>query len=251
MRRPLKPEARVVFISGAFLALLVVASLVHPPAKPPQSETAQQSNADASNGSSAIAEAEERIALYNYWLMLFTGVLGAVAVVQGVLLYRQDRIANRQFVATFRPKLTVRAMRLDSGVDEQQMPIGVVTYHLANTGSTRARIVGGSIGSGLFVKNTPFPALPDLKMEYNTPFELGPEITIEGGSSIFLTHQGGTVHDPRAADSWLKHSDIIVVGLIIYADENDVRRTLAFLRRYDPASHRFAVVLDPDYEYAD
>jgi hypothetical protein len=65
------------------------------------------------------------------------------------------------------------------------------------------------------------------------------------------SHKGNSVQTPGSDNPWLGHSHLIVAGTIAYADLNDARRSLSFLRRYDPESGRFEVVDDPYYEYAD
>lgn len=78
-----------------------------------------------------------------FFTVVLTLALAVVAGLQLTLLRRQDRMLDRQFVASFRPRLTIRAVRLEAGANGQGEPIGEMTYVVSNIGG---RMRTSSIG---------------------------------------------------------------------------------------------------------
>lgn len=201
------------------------------------------------------ANGEALIAFFTLGLVGVTGVLafytyGLFAATKE-LATEAEKSSTRQFLATFRPRLKLRAIRLNQGTDSDGMPIGVLDYSLVNIGASGARIVGGNVGADLFVKNTPFPAIPNLKTEFNTLYSSKPDILFAGGEMQLLTLPLNTTFHPSLIDIFTEHNDLMVVGSIKYVDDNDVARYYGFLRRFEPKTGRFIRVDDPDYDYAD
>lgn len=185
-----------------------------------------------------------------WWMIVLTGALVIVAALQIKLLIGQNEQNKQTFLATFRPRLKLRAMRYKAGTGQDGMPIGVIECSLVNIGGSKARIVGGNIGADIFVKGTPFPAVGDLKTEHNFPFELQkPPIELAGGETAFVELPLSTWLHPGMEEIGLEHHDLMVIGQIIYIDDNGIRRYYGFLRRFDPKTRRFVAVDDPDHVY--
>lgn len=85
------------------MALCVGVSVTPPPPRPECKEANQnydRKNPECHTGQSLWEKtADEPISLFTFWLMVLTGVLGAVGVVQSVILGRQIGLGQRQLIA--------------------------------------------------------------------------------------------------------------------------------------------------------
>ena len=164
---------------------------------------------------------------------------------------RQAEVADRTLVATFRPKLFVRRMKLVAPLAED-VPIRM-TYLLVNGGGTKATIIRHGVTICIAPANGPpmaheVPPTSDLKVLYG------------GESCPFVTSKGDDLwydaqwafDDPRGwnineSSSWR----LVVRGFVEYADDNGIKRTTGFNRVWNPMISRMVPVGDPDYEYVD
>ena len=162
----------------------------------------------------------------------------------------QAETASKALIATFRPKLFVRRMKLLSL--EEGQPI-LIHYLLVNGGGTTATVVDHKTTICI----APSPAT-ELSWD-NSP--ISDHTVFPGGEAwVFVTIKidetsydptwgidepaGWTIDDPN---TWRRRFR----GSVTYADDNGVRRTTGFNRVYDPHRKRLTPVGDPDYEYVD
>lgn len=177
-------------------------------------------------------------------------LLAAVAVAQVVLLWRQERLMRRQYVATFRPKLIIRSMRLKADED-QSGTIGVLQIWLSNTGASTARIDSGFVKVDLFGRDDPLPPPHGIVLVWGSNQLPDLPKPLAGGETEMLEHRlKDQILTPNALAEY-RRSDLVVVGRLAFSDDNGVTRYLGFCRRYDAAKQRFEVMDEPDYEYAD
>jgi hypothetical protein len=193
---------------------------------------------------------------FSDWLL--TAFTGAVAlftlalVFATIKLYKagRDQLASirAESISSHRPQLIVRAafhnLPVNFGIS---ISIFVV---IANVGETAATIVESNIGFDLVA--TPRYVFAPRSTGVN---ELGVTEPIQPGESRQFTVTSTTRNWNAASVAHYQTDDLglFLTGHIVYADEMGVRRQLAFWRRYDPATYRFARIKAPaaEYEYTD
>lgn len=179
-----------------------------------------------------------------------------LAGMQAGIAEKQHELQRWQNFTTNRPRLIIRGISLDEGNGDcftQGSRSPSIQFNVANIGGSRATIIESN---ATFAKiGVRLPASPPYSIDTNTIKcairEAGqsnpPEILdIEDVevSQIVSNWRGRTVTN---GDS----SQFYFFGYIQYRDSIDIVRRMAFCRRYNPATKRFAEVDDPEYEYAD
>jgi hypothetical protein len=205
---------------------------------------------------------ERRIADYNFWLMVFTGVLGAVAITQLIFISRSDKTARitaraafraaiaaqkqvaiasaqtdeiikqksimrLEYIATHRPRLKVRYIKYvirDS--------ITYIQFRVVNIGESDADITSNTI-SVLHKKSI-------RRVHQLQCFRL------TGGEGKTVEYDLANTFDDTFDLLTLK-----VRGMIEYSDEAHIKRRTAFAGIYDAKSDWFRRSSDPEEEYED
>lgn len=153
-------------------------------------------------------------------------------------------IAQSADVATNRPRLMMR--QLSYTIDKEG--VTRLEYTLANVGQSRARIIESNITAWKPRKDEEWPGRPPYS---DVKDALGP-LVIEAGQDHL-----GTYRDPPLRLDLLlsdmvtakKYVDLILIGYVIYLDDNDVPRRVGFCRKRQAGGQRFTAVDDPDYEF--
>jgi hypothetical protein len=197
-----------------------------PPATTPQrneSSTEQRRNYEAWLAWSTVA------------LVGFTAVLAAVSIWQG-------RLARKEFISTFRPRLNIRGVAKVKREGEN-----VVEYTISNSGGSPAIIIDTRIALIFKAKGQPIPTRP-----FEGITDVTGKISLEAGESRdFDWKESSEDLTMEMADAFSAESDLLILGLLVYRDKLGTERRSAFCRMHDQQTGRFRTLEDPDYEYAD
>lgn len=211
-------------------------------------------------------EANETIAEYTFWLMLFTGILAVATVGLGVAtvgLYRTGKeqialaagsleatnnateLAKRNFVASHRPEVIIRSLTY---VQVGRDFIGA-RLALVNRGATDAiavEINGIIVSSGL-------PPDSGIELPHQSTFEK----IANGAEEEHWLHS--RVHFRKAelerSEAGLQlpgfeYRPVFCIGEIAYLDSNGARRKTGFCRQFGPSTTSWLAVENTEYEYA-
>jgi hypothetical protein len=229
-------------------------------------------------------------AFFTLWLTIFSGLLGATAVVQIFLLFKadanaasateiarqqviiqtsqtailtkQEEIARQQFLNEHRPRLKVRHVSVVTAEH-----IGHPTIFFIHGARIRGRLVVVNVGGSkariidsfyrIHFSKTGLPVFSPL--EDRGHVLLAPEQVLEIGQSLEVPITDTIEMNPRDEidkDAMqLRQFDtegweIFVMGQIQYQDEAGHDRFFGFCRKRE-RDGRFGAVDDPDYEYED
>jgi hypothetical protein len=190
-------------------------------------------------------ENDRRLALFTERLFWATVALSVIALFQlfvfgwqGVQLKRSVSTANKEFIATHRPKLVVRHITVHAPKADQPFS---ATVCVANVGGSSAIIFDNKI-----VLKCAIWSRTRSELDGATTFEYGKEIR-PGEMAGPITIQSGKFLWDLAPPN-----DPLIYGYILYRDHNGIERRTAFFRRYaggvweanGPGGH-------PDQEYQD
>lgn len=221
----------------------------------PTRESEEKAAADAHHESEK-AENDRRLARFTELLFWATGALSVIALFQlfvfgwqGIQLKRSvsaakdaTEIANREFIATHRPKIIVYGMEVKLAGDDKPRH---VHFRYVNAGDTDASVtfIESRI---LWTAKSMVPAGIELhrhdtiKEPIPVPSGMnGFAITPDGVDFVTLVRSGRGGHDTA-----------FCVGDVVYRDKNDIERRTGFCCRYDSERERWLKVEDEDYEYA-
>jgi hypothetical protein len=176
---------------------------------------------------------------------------------QGIQLNRTVDLANREFIATHRPRLKVRRIFV-AGFHERfpNAPLMAgeelnASLEIVNIGGTRGTIVWSRYR--IYFGEQHYSLVP----HYVPPHALAPSaVTLDGGQRLSFelvdripkdaAPEGALIRPRWGQDDW----HMFVIGEIRYADGNGSIRYLGFCREMRSYG-RFRAVDDPDYEYED
>jgi hypothetical protein len=150
---------------------------------------------------------------------------------------------RREFLVTHRPKLTIRQVAFLPNSNDP-----AIEFTLVNTGESTATIIESSVKPWIFAIAGEWPPVPP----YDPPTTKPRTKTLANGESVRWKE---TDQPPHAhlligdiADDKL---ETMLLGYILYADDNGTRRRIGFCRRRVSGTNRFIPADNPDYEYAD
>jgi hypothetical protein len=227
-------SVRAVLILGA--ALCMGATL-------PQSQ-AQPAKVAQSGGEQKAGDPNQQIADYTFWLTILTGVLAVVGGVQGVLIWRQIRLARDEFNATHRPRLIVRDVSVitDDGFKIQ--------YLIVNAGDAEATIIESWIKCELLA---PYETPRNLMSAEHD--DIG-HVRLTTGRPIYFTLSPAKVFvdhmlSPFGAFASRGDERLYFAGALLYRDAAGNQRRSVFRRFYNRGLSQFERLDNPDYEYSD
>jgi hypothetical protein len=163
----------------------------------------------------------------------------------------QAKIANRTLTATFRPKLSIRAMKFDvSQALSKTDSFAIWKLVLANVGGSVAHIKSTIIVFDLLVE--------DVKDEV---YSLGTEdvggFDLAAGQIENLTSKLTNIRQIMSVGKFGGDSEIgqyawiRCSGSFIFVDDNGIERRVGFRRRYNVKTGSFHPDPDPEYEFDD
>jgi hypothetical protein len=235
-QQPTRADQRGTQQSPAFIKII--------PTPKTEAETAQEA-----------ADREEKTST-DLWIIrwtgavaLFTLVLAGVGIWQGIQLKRTVDLAQKELIASHRPKIRIRritAIRpvgipvVDTGRPNSALLPGnrvSVVIEAANVGDTDATVF--EMGIDIYVPG-PFNAAPQ-------PYPGIPPVA--PGQDVRMTASGGRLISEAEIDAIeVGTLELRLLGIINYRDDNGVVRSTSFARKYDRALGRFANVPDDDAE---
>jgi len=205
-------------------------------------------------------KAEEALARYTYWLMIFTGVLAFATVALGVAtlgLYfageRQLRLAREEFLSTHRPKIRIKHLLIRNDIWQGE-PI-IVDLWVINAGTADATLNTFGIRCHVVKNDRALPIKP-----YIESFPLGGRPAPIGLNLEFPNIDIGRRLTPEEnVEIQQGRSRLYCVGFVSYLDRADRRRITGFCRvlTFPPNTTaridntRFRRFDDPDYDYED
>lgn len=170
-----------------------------------------------------------------------TGMLTATSE-QSRLTKESIELANKEFIASHRPRLRVRRIKAHLQDDD---PLRI-SYVVVNVGETRAAMERHEVWLHVVPSGTDERPLQEKILVETLQLERGefhPFITTEKTDIKYNTLWG--IHPEGRGGTFQ------VRGIIEYNDDNGVMRRTAFLRTYDPKLGRFRPSDDPEEEYED
>ncbi|MHB8485996.1 MAG: hypothetical protein ACYDCM_09740 [Candidatus Acidiferrales bacterium] len=192
-------------------------------------------------------------ALIANWPLVLVGIGGIWAALATLrVIQRQIDLQDREFIATHRPKLVIREVRM---LPRTTNPNVTISYIVSNAGSGQAQIVE-SIIEVQRDETGVIRQLPKTKQGFN---EWGNNVhalfPIDAGTFIECTHYSEVTHQSFINQICRVNAPalprLLFRGRLIYEDRNKTRWQMAFCRSYDFKSARFLRLGDPDYEYED
>jgi hypothetical protein len=217
----------------------------HSPQAPQQSNAAY--NANKSNANTNKEGPDEAIARYNFWLMIFTGVLAVATIVLGTITGFQLRLARAELIQTHRPRIILRDVWLEKDKGE-------ILYMLINVGGTKATIVESWVLAEFIQKGGAIRPLRSYGHD-----DLG-KLTFAAGEMKDLTYR-----IPSGIAAYIRFPDMMRIGVedkppmighfyftgaILYSDDAGNKRRSVFRRRWDTLWEGFHGP-EEDQEYAD
>jgi hypothetical protein len=185
----------------------------------------------------AVEKADDRIADYTWWLTLITAALVVVSLFQGCILILSNRtaaagvaLAKDEFVATHRPVMRVRGVKLLEGVK--------IGYVVANIGQTKAIITRHNLS--MVYKHSKEVGVQKIYPVANPGY-----ICLESGASQNIVADIGT-YDL----AWGLFNGAFIKGVIEYEDGIGIKRHTAFAARYCTGDG-FIRTKDSEEEYED
>lgn len=180
------------------------------------------------------------IAYYTLWLVLFTGLLAEVGIIQGFLIFQQARLARDEFNATHRPKIRARSF----GFDETNTC--AKTFGLSFTCTN----VGDGDGEILLVKYALCPASkpwPVRKKDTRFfPTTIVHPCTIDVGEPVRID-TGAITEVPYESLGF----EWDFFGYVLYTNGKGRKWLTGFWRRFDVQSDSFSAPENPDFNYED
>jgi hypothetical protein len=259
----------VLFLLGSYAAWISS----QPSQTPERQTTSYEAKRQPNQGNPAEALGDfffhDGITTFTFFLAVFTGILGLVAIVeirylrraetksdeladitqkqmlisgrQTDIIEKQHAVGRMQFISTHRPRLKVRYFRIINTSKEQ----AIIRFTIVNVGGSDAKLIG-SLGLAKFfaVGIPPAPVyLGGKELVEPRRFKAG---ATDEGAIVFDIPTETSIGEMASA-----HRALYVYGYLVYEDALENTRTTAFCRRYDTALDRFSPVKDPDYEYED
>lgn len=148
---------------------------------------------------------------------------------------------QRDYLAANRPQLVLRQIGFEPDENSPR-----VRYTLGNVGNSTATVLESNITVWLPIRGEEWPALPPYGPERNA---MG-HITVEAAQEIHGAHQD-TPEDLDLLVGEVSHDqlDTMLLGYVVYVDDNGGKRRFGFCRKRATNGTRFIAVDDPDYEF--
>jgi len=204
---------------------------------------------------------KDSISFFTAVLAVFTGALVVIALradktskrlariskrqlkiqaAQTDLMEKQKEIARQEFLATHRPKLRIRLLKVDEPIPN--LPV-TVRYEIVNVGDGQANAITSAIT---------LQVMTDLQARKWTSWskEFAVPDSLIAGESVEVTQ----VTDATFAKGFVM-SKVRVRGIVAYSDGPGTRRKTGFFRERGESLNRFRRIDDQDiasdYEYED
>jgi hypothetical protein len=243
------------------------------PAKTPQSSGSALPSLENASGASGqfdkqnlqtqvrIAEATREEA-HAAWAA--AGVMGVETVIAALALfflvrtYRETkrtadaametaRTAHREFIASHRPRMVVRAFRLSRPeFFSEGGPSPGVTFVVANVGESEGKVT--EVRGSLHIGGDGVP--PGQSFPLCERFTLPTATLASGADEVFPLNNIAQLDATDAARIVTGQVGLYYVGEVVYVDGARITRKTGFCRRYHPGVRRWEII-QSEYEHAD
>jgi hypothetical protein len=231
------------FLTIAVFSIGMIFSSTQPNITSPRERTVAAAHADT---------ADDRIARYTLWLAILTGGLVLASSFQFYFLHKAEKnsqalakLAREEFVATHRPRVTVRFIQGPHHNNEGHEFMWVT---FANVGETTATIT--EIGGDLNRRDTSTGnwRLPGID---GTPKPISPVVTLESGDRHTVTFVAKSpISDIELFGDATGTYELCAVGGVRYQDGNGRTRETAFFRTNN-GGEGFTASANKEDEYED
>jgi hypothetical protein len=176
-----------------------------------------------------------------------TAVIGAFTILLFFATYGQLRHLRREFHASHRPKLVIRALDLFWVRDETTISFDLINegeadaYHITAAFSIKERIGDFDVGTGGRPIVFEDGQIPDR-------LSIGQSARCVGKCSINMPNLFGGWQDAKGAGTPFEIG-LIFDGAASYSGSTGIFRRSGYNRRYDPDNLRFRPADNPDREY--
>jgi hypothetical protein len=169
------------------------------------------------------------------FIAVFTIVLAIVSRRQARLTRASIDLANKEFIASHRPRIRVRRITPIGGLLLPNTQLNFLV-EAANIGDTKATVV--EVGMDVYVAGEPFNAVP-------RPYPNFPPLI--AGKEVRMTITTLRALSEAQIDAIeVGTSEWRLLGIINYADDNGVMRSTSLARVYNRAMGRFIPVTEHD-----
>lgn len=189
---------------------------------------------------------DDPINLFTFVLAIFTVVLAATSIWQGILTRRSIGLAREEFLATHRPRVRVRWI---SGPNSAENDCTGFRVAIVNVGDSTATITGYFIGALFLDSDGAFVGALRLADEDTTE-----DIRLRVGQTHIVTRVSEAPVPQRDWDRIREEATntfLVLDGWFTYADDLGLERTTSFARQYDGQRQGwrpFAPVAEQEYE---
>ena len=184
-------------------------------------------------------------ALATVAIAAFTYTLYRVTGRQARLTLAGIRLAQNEFVSTFRPKMAIRSIMIANigpgkpiSIDFGIFNVGESTAHIRRRNAT------------ILIHRGTLPPRPP----YNASKTIPEKVQVVCGGSIRETASTNSLATSEQVTSLASYqADLYLIGYVHFVDDADTPRECAFCRKWDPEKNRFRRLdpVDSDYEYED
>jgi hypothetical protein len=159
---------------------------------------------------------------------------------------KQAEVARDEFNATHRPQLDIGLVVM--GTPTPGEPIHL-RWTVTNLGTQKARIAESN--ATLIFSVEPLPAIPcysdDRSFMNGNGIWIAPGYARSFNKKFTKDPADWTLFELSKRDKLVQ--SIFFIGYLLYEGPDNLRRSVAFCRRYNVASERFDAVRDPNYEH--
>jgi hypothetical protein len=185
-------------------------------------------------------------------------VIAALALIFLVRTYRETkrtadaametaRTAHREFIASHRPRMVVRALRLSRPeFFGEGGPSPGVTFVVANVGESEGKVT--EVRGGVHIGGDGVPQ--GLSFPLCERFTLPTATLASGAGEVFPLNNIAQLEAADAARIVTGQVGLYYVGEVVYVDGAHITRKTGFCRRYHPGGRRWEII-QGEYEHAD
>ncbi len=186
--------------------------------------------------------AGNKIAIYTFWLTVFTGLMVLVSLLMFLATRKLSAIAQNEFSATHRPRIIVHTMGNIGRTEDEIIP----QFTYVNTGGSIAKVT--EISTSVFFTEILRPGI-DLKPNKYLPKKIikpGERSTFKAPSGF---SQKKSVLNEMKQNRGDHGENLFCVGVISYENAAGTKLETGFIRQFDGGSKLWLKINNSDYEY--
>jgi hypothetical protein len=185
---------------------------------------------EGNDESKAEQKADERMADYTFWLMVFTGVLTGLAVLQALMLWRtveNGRVSERAYI---------KMSHTPPGVTFNNSGSFTVQMQIVNYGKTPAEIIDAHICPHVLKISEMLPAEPDYQRHKGLPSPL--RAFLVANDKFFFRPKRVSIAPAEITAIKAGLSNFYLIGYVDYRDKFGATHRAGYARIYHPDQDR-------------